>query len=95
MAGFEFGMLSLRIGRILVAEHDRPHWTYGIAHKVGVNRGSAHRVLRQFEENGWVDIKSEPGERPKTVRVLYLLTEQGFSSIREALKPFQIELVST
>jgi DNA-binding MarR family transcriptional regulator len=93
VASFEFGLLSLRIGRILVAER-REHWTYEIADKVKVNRGSAHRVLRQFEGEGWVTNRMSPGEK-KTVRVIYEVTRAGAIAISAALAPFQIAPAST
>lgn len=95
MADFKFGILSLKIARILVAEEDRGHWTYDIAKRTAANRGNAHHILRQFEHEGWLNTRTEPGDRKKTVRVLYDLTKQGISDLRSALEPFQVVPMST
>lgn len=95
MSDFEFGILSLKVARILVTEPARPHWTYDIAKRVAVNRGSAHRVLTQFRDNGWLVDRPLPGERPKTIRVAYELTKDGADALSAALSPFQMLPSST
>lgn len=90
----ELGVLSLKIGRILVTESKRPHWTYAIARRMSVNRGSVHLVLSQFKKRGWLVSYMEPGDK-KSERVLYATTELGLTALKQALAPFQIMPAST
>jgi DNA-binding MarR family transcriptional regulator len=90
----ELGMLGLRIGRILVTERPRKFCGFEIARRVGVNRGSAHRVLRQFAEEGWVEQRSTTNEK-KAVKVIYEITRSGVDALSAALGPFQLVPMST
>lgn len=77
-------MLGLRIGRILVAEQQKPHRIAELASRVKVNRGSAHRVLTQFAANKWVT------RQENETRAMYAMTEAGVRALVAALSPFQI-----
>lgn len=93
---FEFGVLSLRVGRVLVAERDKDHWTYEVARKVKHYDGSVFGVLRQFECEGWVVRKCKlPSSKKSVARVIYQLTDDGICAITDALRPFQISPLST
>lgn len=81
--------LALRIGRILVQESDRVHWTYEMAKRVDAHPGNTNVVLREFKARGWLRDWQAPGPR-KTPRVVYGLTSSGDVALRALLAPFQI-----
>ena len=94
MAAFEFGLLSLRIGRILATEPSKEHWTCDVAKRLDINRGTVHKILKKFEREGWLRSRScQVGQY--TVRVVYELTQTGSSEISAALAPFQLSPMST
>lgn len=85
MGNEPFSLLSLKIGAVLVSKKDAEYRTCDISRCVQINRGSAHRVLADFQQKGWLDRE----------KLTYRLTESGIQAMLDALRPFQIAPLST
>lgn len=85
----ERGVVYLKVGAYLASAPHRKHWTQDVSKHTGINRGSVHRVLRQFQADEWVNSTTGPGQK-KTTRILYGLTEFGICALNQVLAPFQI-----
>src|SRR6266436_3851810 len=85
---------SFKVGKILLTERENQHWCNEMSKRVGVQRSTIHRIIKNFERQGWAVIEYEKMDC-KRARVLFNLTANGVVAIRDALIPFQHAPVST
>ena len=93
----ELSVASLKIGKILLTEREAQHWSSEISRRTSLNRPAVHRILKNFERQGWAVIEYERinSADHKRARVLFSLTMIGVVAMRDALIPFQHAPVST
>lgn len=91
--GFQFTLLSLRIGKVLIEQPHGKHWNYGVAQAVDHDPSVTYNTLRQMESQGWLRAKKErvdPEMRGRPARVFYYLTESGAQAVTAALLALQL-----
>lgn len=90
--GPQVTLLSLKIGKLFVAEPHRRRWNYQIAKDVGTDPANSHGILADMERRGWIrGVKEyDNGSMGRAARKLYGLTGTGAEAIGALLKPLQL-----
>lgn len=87
---FDFRMLSLRVGKLLLQERRRRLWNYEVSRRLNAKRSCTHETLRRFESEGWVSSYMEQDPVGRSPRVFYQLTDAGIAAFNEALGCLQL-----
>ena len=90
----DLSVASLKVGKIMLTERNVQHWGNQMSKRIGLQRSTIHRIVKNFERQGWVTVEYEKLEC-KRARVLFELTDIGVAAIRDALIPFQHAPIST
>lgn len=91
--GFQFTLLSLRIGRVFIMQPRQNHWNYEVARAVDGNPSITHSILRHMYAMGWLEQKKErinPEMSGRPPRVFYRMTESGTQAVAAALLTLQL-----
>lgn len=92
-SSFNFTFLSLRVGRMFFVNRGSKQWNYRLASELKESRFTTHRILKDFEQRGWITSapeRGDPEQLGRTPRLFYTISDAGVQAIGAALMALQV-----
>jgi predicted ArsR family transcriptional regulator len=89
--GSHFTLLTLRVGKLFIAERHKRHFNQEIAMRLDTEPPNTHGILKEFEANGWIKASTYcEGFSNGRPRKMYGVTEMGIEALSAVLMPLQL-----